>query len=122
VAIITANFPMAFSLIKECLGPAFKSIWTMSSHTADGQHRHHRHLSGEVETIGSTGGRSRKFRRGGDPTKRDTFFELESEVRTVSGESVSVEMDPAPGRSGTPSQPNSGSGQSDAEVAAGTAV
>ncbi|KFH45869.1 hypothetical protein ACRE_033150 [Hapsidospora chrysogenum ATCC 11550] len=115
VAIITANFPMAFSLIKEGLGLAFKSIRSLGSHKVDGQRRHHRKRSGEVETIGGTG-RSRRFRRAGDPTKRYAFFELESEVEAVNGMSASAGMDAAPGWSGMASQRNPDCPESDAEV------
>lgn len=79
VAVITTNFPMAFTLIKGMLGPAFKSVRT-STKTA---HEQEPRRSEQLQTFGS-GKKGEKVRGVGNPTATNMLFSA-SEERMVQG-------------------------------------
>lgn len=89
VAIITTNFPMAFTLARGMLSPAFKPLRT-SSHT-EGQQQQKQ--SEGLQTFGSSGG-NMKARGGGNPTFTNMLCS-ESEERMVNGESPLAEELPS---------------------------
>lgn len=103
VAIITANIPMAFTLVKGLLGPAFRSIRS-TNHTENkpGSDR-----PTALDTFGSNSKQHRKSRGGHqvNPTLTNMLF-TESEERIVygadsphlSGDTLRTSWDSAEGR------------------------
>lgn len=79
VAVITTNFPMAFTLIKGMLGPAFKSYQRSSKTAHDPEAKH----SDQLQTFGSSK-KGEKIRGMGNPTATNMLFS-ESEERMVNG-------------------------------------
>lgn len=77
VAVITANIPMAFTLVKGLLGPTFRSIRSASQTEPKAEIN-----VNQLETFGSGSKQSRRSR--GNPTVTNMIFS-ESEERMVYG-------------------------------------
>lgn len=81
VAVITTNFPMAFTLIKGMLGPAFKSMRSSSKTTNGGEQAEKD--GRQLQTFGSSK-KGEKIRGVGNPTATNMLFSA-SEERMVQG-------------------------------------